>query len=120
MSEPKVLLWEHLRRSPIRFRRQHPAGAYIIDFYCAKAKLAVEVDGDQHAEDTARRHDDRRDAWLASKGVKTERVPTHQIWRDAAGVASEMIRLAVHRAEAPSTTARSRSGPPPPVPGEEV
>ena len=51
MSLPEVLLWQALRRQQtgMRFRRQHPAGPYILDFYCDAAKLCVEVDGESHA-----------------------------------------------------------------------
>jgi hypothetical protein len=51
MSLPEVILWEHLRRgglSGMHFRRQHPAGPYVLDFYCAASRLAIEVDGAAH------------------------------------------------------------------------
>ncbi|MDB5426094.1 MAG: hypothetical protein JWR43_69, partial [Phenylobacterium sp.] len=68
MTEPEVMLWSRLRRrlpdQPV-FRRQHPMGPYILDFYCPAAKLAVEVDGSTHWEDEQIAHDERRDAWLA-------------------------------------------------------
>jgi len=51
MSLPEVLLWQQLRKRDqgLRFRRQHPAGPYVLDFYCPSIKLAVEVDGEAHA-----------------------------------------------------------------------
>src|SRR5438067_9351885 len=50
MSPPEVRLWALLRRSPngIGFRRQHPIGPYVADFYCPAAKLAIEIDGRTH------------------------------------------------------------------------
>ncbi|MDZ4308027.1 endonuclease domain-containing protein, partial [Allopontixanthobacter sp.] len=50
MSLPEVLLWREMRKRPtgLKFRRQHPAGIYILDFFCAKAKLAIEIDGFAH------------------------------------------------------------------------
>jgi len=51
MTLPEVVLWQHLRGrhfSGPRFRRQHPAGPYVLDFYCPAAKLAVEIDGYVH------------------------------------------------------------------------
>ena len=47
MSLPEVLLWKHLKGAPegIKFRRQHPSGELVLDFYCADARLAVEIDG---------------------------------------------------------------------------
>ncbi len=72
MSEPEVMLWSRLRgRGPDRptFRRQHPVGSIVLDFYCPSARLAVEVDGAIHWEDAAqargggRGGDGRRPAW---------------------------------------------------------
>jgi very-short-patch-repair endonuclease len=55
MSEPEWLLWERLRtregNDRLNFRRQHAVGPFILDFYSAKAKLAVEVDGSHHYEE---------------------------------------------------------------------
>jgi very-short-patch-repair endonuclease len=51
MSLPEVVLWQALRRGQVaglRFRRQHPIGPYILDFYCLSARLAIEVDGFAH------------------------------------------------------------------------
>ena len=58
-----------------RFRRQHPIGPYILDFYCAEARLAVEIDGGSHDHPDQIGHDMRRDEWLAGKGVRTLRLP---------------------------------------------
>ncbi|WP_299543105.1 DUF559 domain-containing protein [Phenylobacterium sp.] len=64
------MLWSRLRRrlpdQPV-FRRQHPMGPYILDFYCPAAKLAVEVDGSTHWDDEQIAHDERQDAWRARR-----------------------------------------------------
>jgi very-short-patch-repair endonuclease len=54
MTQPEKILWSLLRRNQrgLRFRRQHPMGPYILDFYAASAKLCVEVDGPAHADRT--------------------------------------------------------------------
>ena len=52
MTLPEVLVWQHIRGrrlDGIRFRRQHPIGPYILDFFCEDARLAVEVDGESHS-----------------------------------------------------------------------
>lgn len=51
MTPPEIALWLALRKNDagLRFRKQHPAGTYILDFYCAPAMLAIEVDGEAHA-----------------------------------------------------------------------
>ncbi len=70
-SLPEVVLWRELRGWRARglaFRRQHPIGAYILDFYCTAARLAVEVDGEAHGHADQRRHDERRAQWLGGTG----------------------------------------------------
>jgi len=67
-------LWSLLRRKDLgfRFRRQHPFGPYFIDFFCAEANLAVELDGKTH--DLREESDPKRDAYLAAHGVETLRL----------------------------------------------
>jgi very-short-patch-repair endonuclease len=55
------------------FRRQHPIGPYILDFYCSAAQLAVEVDGAGHDFAERVQRDERREAWLAQQGIKVLR-----------------------------------------------
>ena len=77
MTLPEVVLWEALRGSRLegwRFRRQHPMGPYVLDFYCPSARLAVEVDGAVHDHPDRIRHDARRDEWLAKQNVRVLRV----------------------------------------------
>ena len=70
LTKPERLLWATLRRKQrsLRFRQQHPAGPYVLDFYCPSAKLCVEVDGSHHDQTVAA--DKRRDRWLAKHGVR--------------------------------------------------
>ncbi|MBO6717763.1 MAG: endonuclease domain-containing protein [Rhizobiaceae bacterium] len=87
MSLPEVLLWEHLRAGRLdgyRFRRQHPVGPYVLDFYCASAQLAVEVDGAQHDLPQQLAHDRRRDTNLAQRGIRTLRIAAADILKDNA------------------------------------
>ena len=57
MSLPEVLLWQILRRQPghIKFRRQHPIGRYVLDFYVLELRLAIEIDGLAHHMGTGQR-----------------------------------------------------------------
>ena len=67
-TDAEIRLWSRLRRKQLRgfrFRRQHPVGPYVVDFFCPEAKLIVEVDGGQHA-DSAR--DAVRTRWLEARG----------------------------------------------------
>ncbi len=114
MSLPEVLLWQELRKRPcgLKFRRQRPTGeALSLDFYCIDAKLAIEVDGEAHGRADRPIRDVARDAWLASQGIATLRIPAREILQDlesAVGhvVASSRARLPLHHPAAPD-------GPPP-------
>jgi len=74
-----------------KFRRQYPAGPYVLDFYCPQIRLCVELDGDVHADRLAK--DATRDAWLASQGIHTIRVTTAQLYEQPERVV-EFIHLA--------------------------
>jgi very-short-patch-repair endonuclease len=74
---PEGLLWRVLRGAHLanlRFRRQHPVGPYILDFYCPSARLAVEVDGAGHDFVQRALQDERRDQWLARQGIRVLRL----------------------------------------------
>jgi very-short-patch-repair endonuclease len=76
MSISEKVLWAHLRKDRLgfSFRRQVPIGVYVMDFYCAEARVDVEVDGEQHDE---RKHlDQARDEWIGKEGVVTMRIPS--------------------------------------------
>jgi very-short-patch-repair endonuclease len=85
MTLPEVLLWRDLRRfgnEGMRFRRQHPIGRFVLDFDCAEARLAVEVDGAAHDDPERYRSDRARDAWLADQGVRVLRCNAPDILDD--------------------------------------
>jgi very-short-patch-repair endonuclease len=90
------LLWARLKRGKlgVRFRRQHPIGDVILDFYCPSYRLVVEVDGGVHASDEARRRDEARDAWLARLGLRVLRLSAGLVERDVVA-AVEIIRAAM-------------------------
>ena len=76
MTLPEVMLWKALRGNQIkglRFRRQHPAGPYILDFFCTTLRLAVEIDGAAHDNEAQIAHDRARDAWLTAQGITVMR-----------------------------------------------
>ena len=95
MTLPEGILWRALRERPggLKFRRQHPAGIYVIDFYCAAAALAIEVDdwGDESAD--ARRHDAVRSRFLRAQGVGTLRVPAKFVMEDMECVIARIVEL---------------------------
>ena len=100
MSLPEGLLWRELRKRPggFKFRRQHPAGVYILDFYCAAARLAIEVDGFAHATGGVAATDARRGEWLRSQHVATTRIPAKLILDDLPAVIVRIIEICAERA----------------------
>jgi very-short-patch-repair endonuclease len=92
----EMMLWEALRGGclGVRFRRQHPFDAFVLDFYCDAARLAVEVDGPAHEE--RRVYDQWRDERLLTQGIRTLRLPAELVETDL-GRAVEMILEAVRR-----------------------
>ena len=96
-AEERILWYQYLRTYPVKFYRQRIMGHYIVDFYCAKARLVVEIDGSQHYEDQGLDYDRARTAFLEGLGLKVLRVPNNEIWKNLRGVCEaidEQVRLA--------------------------
>jgi len=90
-------LWYLLQRGQmarLSFRRQHPLGRYIIDFYCSPLKLAIEVDGGQHNELAHKAQDECRSQWLRGKGVTVLRFWNNDVLQNIEGVWDEIERTA--------------------------
>jgi len=90
MTPPEAALWMRLRKRRNgfpAFRRQHPFGPYVLDFYCAPLRLAIEVDGLVHGTADHPGRDARRDAWLAAQGIEVIRIPASDVLKDADEVA---------------------------------
>ena len=116
MSLPEVVLWQAVRRNRlgVRFRRQHPEGPWILDFYCHACRLAVEIDGVCHEDPERLARDRRRAAWLESRGISTFRIPAREVLENLDGVLLELrARIAERPLHHPS------GGPPPPA-GEDL
>ena len=115
MSLPEVLLWQRLRgrrEGHPAFRRQHPIGPYVLDFFCARARLCVEIDGGAHGFGDRPQADARRDAYLRHCGIRTIRYSAETVLEDPDGVARYLIEVVGGRS-APSTTSWSPSPAPP-------
>jgi len=106
LSRSEVLLWVRLRgREPGEptFRRQHPIGPYIADFYCSAAKLVVEVDGGVHREEDRMLRDAHREAFLRERGCRVLRVTDRKVLNDPDCVAEQIHDAA--RSPPPSRSA---------------
>jgi very-short-patch-repair endonuclease len=93
LTKPELMLWLILRTSPggHKFRKQHPAGPYVLDFFCARANLAIEIDGFAHDTGDRPERDARRDAWLAEHRIDTFRIPAVDVLRNATDVAEAIV-----------------------------
>jgi very-short-patch-repair endonuclease len=113
MPDAEFKLWCELRNGALdglKFRRQQPMGNYIVDFYCADAKLIVEVDGEQHSTPEHRRADAERTKWFEAQGYRVVRFWTNEVMHELEGVCAAI--LAASRGEwsnPPSETGRHRS-----------
>ena len=101
-TDAEALLWRKLRGKQlgVRFRRQHPIAGYIVDFYSAQARLAIELDGGGHANEEQRQYDERRDRALKQHGVQVLRVWNPEIIREQEAVL-ELIWACIHGAPVP-------------------
>nr|WP_277750415.1 DUF559 domain-containing protein [Croceibacterium ferulae] len=119
MTLPESLLWSELRQRPggFKFRRQHAAGDYILDFYCAAAKLTIKVDGWVHDTVLQARKDEARSCWLRSRGVATTRIPARLVMENKGAVVARVVQICRERlaasGERPVPLHHPADGPPP-------
>ena len=93
-KEERHLWYDYLKTYPIQFKRQFVIGQYIVDFYCDKAKLVLELDGSQHCEPEALEYDRKRTAFLEEKGLYVFRLSNLDVMRNFRGVC-EAVDMAV-------------------------
>jgi adenine-specific DNA-methyltransferase len=82
LTDAEQILWSALRDSRlhgIKFRRQHPFGPYVLDFFCVKAQLDVELDGSVHMQPEQREYDDERTSYLNTHGLRVLRLRNEDI-----------------------------------------
>ena len=97
MTRHERHLWyDFLKSYPVRFLRQKVIDDYIVDFYCAPAKLVVELDGSQHYDDQGKEYDQKRTKVLESRGLLVIRIPNNELMKNFRG-ACEYIDLMVRK-----------------------
>ncbi len=105
--EEKHLWYDYLQKLPVTINRQKVIGKYIADFYCASAKLVIELDGSQHYDEEGREADSIRDEYLNGLGINVVRYTNRQINDNFIGVCKDIERRifntsSVSRCEPPS------------------
>ena len=90
---PEVLLWMQLKQRPgnYKFRKQHPYSRMNVDFYCDKAQLVIEVDGEDHNRGDQPAIDRQRDAFLNSQGLTVLRVAARDVLSNMDGVVRHIL-----------------------------
>ena len=106
-KEERHLWYDFLKRLPVTFNRQKVIGRYIVDFYCAEKKLAIELDGTQHFLEDGKRADMERDAYLRSVGLTILRYSNRDINQQFTRVCNDILQ---HLA----TSSTACGGPPSP------
>jgi very-short-patch-repair endonuclease len=92
-TDTERLLWKYLRAKQIagfKFRRQHPIGAYVVDFVCLERHLIIEVDGGQHAEEKEK--DCKRDKWLQDEGYVVLRFWNSEVLKNIEAVLAVIMK----------------------------
>lgn len=113
MTIPERRLWAALRDREIsewKWRRQHPKGVYILDFFCHEAGLVVEIDGDSHADQA--NYDENRTAWLEEQGLRVIRFTNDDVMKNLDEVFKEITRVCEERRPQPGLSpVRERAEP---------
>jgi very-short-patch-repair endonuclease len=99
MSYPERLIWGRIkgRDDGVVFKRQYPFDRYVFDFYCAKIKLVVEIDGWGHNMGDTPRKDEIRDQFLQERGFDVMRIPASDVIADPDDIADGIYRYALER-----------------------
>jgi len=96
-TDVEMRLWSKLKGGGLDglgFRRQHPAGTYVLDFYCPQLRLSIELDGSQHGETKHQARDEKRSAWLRGCGVTELRFWNNDVTQNLPGVLEAILAAA--------------------------
>ncbi len=97
MSLPEVLLWQALKPSDLKFRKQHPCGPFVVDFYCPAAKAVIEIEGIAHDMGDRPVRDRARFEWLQGQGYFVLRISAEDVLKDVGAVANAIVAACIVR-----------------------
>jgi len=105
LTPQEVILWSRLKNSQLgyKFRRQYSVGNYILDFYCPKARLGIEIDGSQHFETKAIEYDTIRSQSLSKAGIQILRFTNTEVNTSIEQVMNFVLEALNHHPALPST-----------------
>jgi very-short-patch-repair endonuclease len=113
MTRAETLLWRYIKAHHIHrlsFRRQAPMGAYIVDFVCHDRRIVVELDGETHDFEDQLKRDQKRDAWLKSRGYVVLRFANDDVLSNLEGVVTVIREIANTRPGPPPSLSLPRKG----------
>ena len=93
MTDAEKVLWSKIRGKQLKgfqVYRQKPIGRFVVDFYCPKAKLVIELDGGQHYSGTIQAKDELRDGYMKRVGLKVLRFSDKEVFENLSGVLEEI------------------------------
>ena len=96
-KEERHLWYDFLKTYPVQFRRQYTVGMYVVDFYCWKAKLILELDGSQHCTSEAQEYDRNRTQYLEKQGYCVLRYSNRDVRENFRGVCENIDLCVKHR-----------------------
>ena len=96
-KEERHLWYDFLKNHAAKFQRQKVLGRYIADFYCAKAKLVIELDGSQHYEENEKTRDAERTRFLEGYDLLVLRIPNNEVTRNFQGVCEHIDGIVQER-----------------------
>ena len=101
LTPAEAKIWARVRNRGLGFkiRRQHPIWRFIADFYCAEAKLIIEIDGDFHGEPDQEEYDRARTLWLEESGYKVMRIMNEDVHRHLEDALNEIYLACQERVE---------------------
>ena len=114
---PERILWEQLRGrrfQGFKFRRQHPIGPYVVDFYCAAASVVLELDGETHRNKAD--YDTRRNQKLEECGLLVVRCPNVELYENLDGLMEKVWQVCCERSKESGVRAGTTARPSPPAP----
>ena len=95
MTEAEKIIWDKLKNRNVfkaRFRRQHPIGIFIADFYCHECKLAIEIDGEIHLKNEVIEYDDGRSHDIEKYGIKILRFTNNEVFTGLNNIIEKILR----------------------------
>ena len=112
MSLPEVLVWQRLKneQTGVRFRKQHPIGSFVVDFYCAATRTVIEIDGEVHNRADRPARDADRDRFLTENGYRVIHIPAADILRDADRATDALAALVASPLHRPADGSPPRAG----------